>query len=161
GILMQFGVEVEVSGPLDRDALERTLIYVTSRWPQLGQNLFRRMGGLAWRGECQLEKMLRIAHVNAAEAVAEWRNQRLDPFREPPFQLLAVLNPLRNTLAFRAHHAVADGAALFVVCDDAIRALARITAGEDPSTFHPAQGSPIHKGFQRTRLPLSKLPGMW
>ena len=59
------------------------------------------------------------------DALAEWRNRPMNPFREPPpFQLLWIANNETNLFAFRAHHAVVDGEAFFEVCVEAVRALA-------------------------------------
>jgi len=66
--------------------------------------------------------MLRVAENR--DALAEWRNRPLNPFREPPFQLLWIANDQENLFAFRAHHAVVDGEAFFGVCAEALRALA-------------------------------------
>src|SRR5262249_11471509 len=154
GILMQLGVEFEVAGALSREALEQTLAYLIAQWPQLGQHLYRRIGGLAWRGGFRLAQMLRIALRGRDDGVAEWRNQPIDPFREPPFQVLAVLNDNRNTLAFRTHHAVVDGVSLLIICTDAMRALSKILAGEDPREFHPSTQPHITNAFRRKRFPV-------
>jgi hypothetical protein len=127
GILMQHGVEVEARGELQRERLEEVLAYLVSRWPRLGQTLHKGLTGLHWRGECQLEKMLQVAEES--DALARWRNQPLDPFREPPFQLLYLPGTERSTLAFRSHHAVADGEAFILICTEAMRVLALMKGG--------------------------------
>ena len=66
--------------------------------------------------------MLRVTENR--DALAEWRNRPMNPFREPPFQLLWIANDETNLFAFRAHHAVVDGEAFFEVCVEAVRALA-------------------------------------
>jgi len=62
----------------------------------------------------------------AAEGASleRWRNMPIDPFREPPFQLLWIPDGTGGILAFRAHHAALDGQALAVVCSQALRILA-------------------------------------
>ncbi len=119
GVLMQLGVEVELKGRVTRDDVERMLLYVVHRWPQLGQRLKKRLSGLFWEGECRVSDMLRVG-----ETVSEWRNRPLDPFKEPPFQVLWIADGDRNLLAFRAHHAVVDGEGFFAVCAEAVRELA-------------------------------------
>ncbi|HJU91497.1 MAG TPA: hypothetical protein VJ656_01075 [Pyrinomonadaceae bacterium] len=121
GVLMQLGVEVELKGRITRDDLDRMLLCVVRRWPPLGQRLWQRLSGLLWEGECRVSEM-----VQTAGTVAEWRNQRLDPFREPPFQVLWIADGERHLLAFRAHHAVVDGEGFFAVCVEAVRTLANL-----------------------------------
>lgn len=122
GVLMQLGVEVELKGRIDRSDVERMLLHVVKRWPPLGQRLQRDWLGLSWDGRPRISEMLRVAEKR--EALAEWRNRPLNPFREPPFQLLWIANDDLNVFAFRAHHAVVDGEAFFAVCVEAVRALA-------------------------------------
>jgi hypothetical protein len=128
GILMQHGVEVLVKADLSRERLEQLLAYLLARWPRLGQTLHKGLTGLQWRGECRLEKMLEVADERSALSL--WRNRPIDPFKEPPFQLLYLPGANHHTLAFRAHHAVADGEAFIVICTEAMRALALMQAGE-------------------------------
>lgn len=122
GVLMQLGVEVDLKGRITRDDIERMLSHVVKRWPPLGQRLHRDWLGLSWEGKPRINEMLRV--VENRNALAEWRNRPLDPFREPPFQLLWIANDQENLLAFRAHHAVVDGEGFFGVCVEAVRALA-------------------------------------
>ena len=119
GVLMQLGVEVELKGRITRDDLDHMLRYVVGRWPPLGQTLRKHLSGLLWEGESRVSEMLRTDGT-----VAEWRNRRLDPFKEPPFQVLWIADGERHLLAFRAHHAVVDGEGFFAVCAEAVRALA-------------------------------------
>ncbi len=136
GILMQSGVEVKLKGRLQRGDLERMLLHLVSRWPQLGQTLSRRLFGLSWSGRCRVDEMLHSArHQNS---LALWRNRPLDPFREPPFQLLWISENGMSRLAFRAHHAVVDGESFFRVCGEALRTLARMdNKGQPVSTGLP------------------------
>jgi hypothetical protein len=122
GVLMQLGVEVELKGRIHRDDVERMLLHVVRRWPALGQRLQRDWLGLSWGGKPRPGEMLRVAENR--EALAEWRNRPLNPFREPPFQLLWIANDQENLFAFRAHHAAVDGEAFFAVCVEAVRVLA-------------------------------------
>ena len=120
GVLMQLGVEVELKGRITRDDVERMLAHLVRRWPPLGQRISRRLLGLAWEGGPRVREMLRIGEKK--EELHDWRNKRLNPFAEPPFQVLWI--PDENLLAFRAHHAVVDGEGFFGVCAEALRALA-------------------------------------
>lgn len=133
GVLMQLGVEVELKGHITRDDLDHMLMFVVRCWPPLGQRLRKHLSGLLWEGECRAGEMLRTSGT-----VAEWRNRRLDPFKEPPFQVLWIADSERHVLAFRAHHAVVDGEGFFAVCVEAVRALAekepRITRIKTDST---------------------------
>ena len=113
GVLMQHGVELQVKGELQREQLYQVLTHIVDRWPSLGQTLSKSWTGLRWRGERRVEDMLKIGHDS--DAVPRWRNQPLDPFREPPFQLLFLPGRDRSTLAFRSHHAVADGEAFMII----------------------------------------------
>lgn len=120
GVLMQLGVEVELKGRIVRDDVEAMLAQLVRRWPPLGQHISRRLLGLAWEGAPRVREMLRIGEKK--EELHEWRNKPLNPFAEPPFQVLWI--PDENLLAFRAHHAVVDGEGFFRVCAEALRALA-------------------------------------
>ena len=122
GVLMQLGVEVELKGSITRDDVERMLSQVVKRWPPLGQRLRRDWLGLSWEGRPRISEMLRVTENR--DALAAWRNRPLNPFREPPFQLLWIAKDDVNLFAFRAHHAVVDGEAFFAVCVEAVRALA-------------------------------------
>ncbi|HEU4837145.1 MAG TPA: hypothetical protein VFS90_22130 [Pyrinomonadaceae bacterium] len=137
GVLMQLGVEVELKGRIDRGDVERMLSHVVKCWPPLGQRLHRDWLGLSWDGRPRISEMLRVAENR--EALAEWRNRPLNPFREPPFQLLWIASDQENLFAFRAHHAVVDGEAFFGVCVEAVRALAGAADEAD-----------LKEGFTRT-----------
>ncbi len=121
GVLMQLGVEVELRGRITRDDVDGMLSHLVRRWPPLGQTISRRLLGLAWDGEPRLREMLRIG--DSRQELFEWRNKPLNPFREPPFQVLWISDGDENLLAFRAHHAVVDGEGFFGVCAEALRAL--------------------------------------
>src|SRR5678815_3684150 len=86
GVLMQLGVEVELKGRITRADVERMLEHLVRRWPPLGQRLHKNLFGLSWEGACRTSDMLTIA--DSTEVLGEWRNRPIDPFREPPFQLL-------------------------------------------------------------------------
>jgi hypothetical protein len=119
GVLMQLGVEVELKGRVTRDDLDQMLVSVVRRWPPLGQTLRKGLSGLSWEGECRTREMLHVG-----ETVGAWRNRPLNPFEEPPFQVLWIADDERHLLAFRAHHAVVDGEGFFAVCVEAVRTLA-------------------------------------
>lgn len=121
GVLMQLGVEVELKGRISREDVERMLLHLVRRWPPLGQRISRRLLGLIWDGEPRLRDMLRVGEK---EDLSRWRNKPLNPFAEPPFQVLWIANGDENLLAFRAHHAVVDGEGFFGVCAEALRVLA-------------------------------------
>lgn len=161
GILMQHGVEVEVKAELRRAELEQVLSHLVARWPRLGQTLHKGLTGLRWRGECRVEKMLRVADERGA--LAGWRNQSIDPFHEPPFQLLYLPGgPERSTLAFRAHHAVADGESFVVICMEALRLLALMKNGETLPHAEPAASHSLAQIISLAALWRERrLPGMW
>jgi hypothetical protein len=129
GVLMQLGVEVELKGHITRDDVERMLSHIVKRWAPLGQRLRRDWLGLSWAGEPQTREMLSV--VENRDTLADWRNRPLNPFREPPFQLLWIADGALSLFAFRAHHAVVDGEAFFEVCVEAVRALAGKTVTTD------------------------------
>lgn len=140
GILMQLGGEFVVRGPVRRDTLEQTLAHLVARWPQLGQTLRRRLFGLAWAGHTHLDAMLHRA--DDRDALPAWRNQPIDPFKEPPFQVLWIPGDDHHVLAFRAHHAVADGEAFITVVVEAFHILATLTRGTplpEPETTPPTK----------------------
>src|SRR6185312_10703279 len=82
GVLMQLGVEVDLKGRITRNNVEQMLLHIVKRWPPLGQRLHREWLGLSWGGKPRISEMLRVAENR--DALAEWRNRPLDPFREPP-----------------------------------------------------------------------------
>ena len=127
GILMQIGTEVELRGVVQREDLIRMLERLVIRWPQLGQRVRRRLFGLEWGGEPDVGRMIREA-TTPREIVA-WRNHAIDPFTEAPFQVLWVPGQSRTDLAFRTHHAVADGESFFFLSVEALLALAAIRGG--------------------------------
>ena len=129
GVLMQLGVEVELKGRIDRGDVERMLSHLVKRWPPLGQRLHVDWLGLSWDGRPRPAEMLRVAENR--DSLAEWRNRPLNPFREPPFQLLWIAHDDLNLLAFRAHHAVVDGEGFFEVCAAALRVLAGMRVTTD------------------------------
>lgn len=130
GILMQIGTEIELHGAVQRDDLMQMVERLVARWPQLGQRIRRRLFGLDWCGEPDVGRMVREAS-DRREIVA-WRDRPIDPFTEPPFQVLWVSGRSRTDLAFRAHHAVADGEAFFFLVVEASLALASIRGGVAP-----------------------------
>ena len=133
GVLMQLGVEVELKGLVTRDRVEQMFSYLVKRWPPLGQRLRQDWLGLSWGGKPRTSEMLRVA--GSREALAAWRNRPLNPFREPPFQLLWIVNEEHNLFAFRAHHAVVDGEGFFEVCAEALRVLAGKKVTTDNTDF--------------------------
>jgi hypothetical protein len=100
GILMHFGVEVELASPPTRADLDRAIASTLERWPTLAQTIARGVAGLRWMGGPHP-----VLHTGHGEDIIGFRNTPIDPFREPPFGVLWS----RNTLAFRCHHAAADG----------------------------------------------------
>ena len=68
--------------------------------------------------------MLRVGERR--EELSAWRNKPLNPFAEPPFQVLWIGNGDENLFAFRAHHAVVDGEGFFGVCAEALRVVANV-----------------------------------
>jgi NRPS condensation-like uncharacterized protein len=157
---MQLGAEVLLEGEVRRDQLEQMLADMVCRWPQLARRLHTRLTGLAWGGESLVERMLHVAED--ASAVTRWRNQPLDPFREPPFQLLWIRDHARSRLAFRAHHAVADGEAFFNICAEALRLLARLSKGEVLPSIERAPKVKLRELIPSGRSLLrGQLTGMW
>ncbi|HWN11903.1 MAG TPA: hypothetical protein VNO50_21930 [Pyrinomonadaceae bacterium] len=158
GVLMQLGGEADVEGKVTRDDLELMIRNLVNRWPQLGQKLRKGFVGLYWAGECRYREILTIGNGRNDEA-ARWRNTPLDPFREPPFQVLWVPCIGGGTLALRAHHSVMDGESFFTVGTEAVRFLARIQAGQsDQNSPASYKASPRPaKVLLRKRLTFKKL----
>ncbi|EEF61898.1 condensation domain protein [Pedosphaera parvula Ellin514] len=128
GILMQLGFELELEGAIRRTDLEGMLLHLVGRWPQLGQKVRHQGLGLVWDGACHVEEMLNVASDEAL--LKEWRNLPLDPFCEPPFQLLWFANSQTHRLVVRAHHAVMDGEAMLTVYLEMMRFLSRSVGGQ-------------------------------
>src|SRR5215510_5850690 len=124
GVLMQLGVEIELKGRIGRGDVEQMLKQIVQTWPALGQRVSKEMFGLVWTGEVRASEMLRIAEKR--QVLGEWRNKPLDPFREPPFQLMWIADGDASLFAFRAHHAVVDGEGFFAVCAEALRDLSNL-----------------------------------
>jgi hypothetical protein len=138
GILMSFGAEIELAGPLVRSALDAAATHALARWPALGQTVRRGLGGLRWDGE-----PARIVHETDDPLELErWRNTPIDPFREAPFGVLWLRRaPDAHVLAFRSHHAVADGRLFFAIVCELLGVVAGATAPPPrrsvPHTPHP------------------------
>src|ERR1700741_292209 len=120
GVLMQVGVETALRGRIEREDVEEMLAHLVRRWPPLGQRLYKLFFGLEWDGPPLLRGMLQVDETR--EALHGWRNKPLNPFVEPPFQVLWIASGDEHILAFRAHHAVVDGEGVFGVCAAALRA---------------------------------------
>lgn len=160
GILMQLGAELELRGTITSDLLETMLKFLTGQWPQLGQTIRRRVFGLGRHSDVKVKEMLHTS--TEPGAVSEWRNRPIDPFIEPPFQLLWVPGPRSHILAFRAHHAVTDGQAFFNVCTRALHLLAKLHAGETltpPDEIKPTVLTRLIKPLRLIRR--GKLKSMW
>lgn len=142
GVLMQLGAEVELKGRIARDDVERMLEHIVHRWPPLGQTLRRNLFGLSWSGECRIGEML-----NTTAGLSEWRNRAINPFVEPPFQVLWIVRDDTHVLAFRAHHAVVDGEGFFAVCAEALRRLVGVEATDWTDGEKTARQSSIRKAF--------------
>jgi hypothetical protein len=172
GILMQLGGEIELEGELQRDDLEQMISYVVSRWPRLGQALEQGLLGLKWSGNCLTGNMLRIG--DAADALGQWRNEPIDPFHEPPFQVLWIppdassasgkpaANGSSSTVAFRAHHAVMDGESFVAVTAEATHFLVQRRMGKQASPPQPAPAATLNDLVSlRQLLRRGRLGSMW
>jgi len=127
---MQIGSEMELRGTVQRDDVMRIVQRLVTSWPQLGQRLRRRMLGLEWCGEPDVGRM--VHEASDQREIVAWRDRPVDPFSEPPFQVLWVSGRSRTDLAFRTHHAVADGESFFFLSVEALLALAAIRGGIAP-----------------------------
>ncbi|MCP4445044.1 MAG: hypothetical protein GY811_06825 [Myxococcales bacterium] len=107
---MQLGAEAELEGSLSAEALHQAMDRVVQRWPRLGQTLRTAALGLRWDGATDIDVMIR-----RDSELSEWRNGPINPFVEPPFQVLWVQSGDRHRLCFRAHHSVMDGQALLAL----------------------------------------------
>ena len=155
GILMQLGGEVDLEGPLERQYLEQMIKYVVGRWPRLGQSLKKSLLGLKWAGDCRSGEMLRVGNEDNG-GLTGWRNEPIDPFRDPPFQVLWIPSPQPrgareseaaikgdSTIAFRAHHAVMDGESFVQVTVDAARFLTQVSIGKHVPAPKPTRGATL------------------
>ena len=134
GVAMQLAAEVELRGPVARRDLTRAIENVLRRWPQLGQRLRAGALGVAWSGPSRPLGMLQTGEVSQLHG---WINHLIDPFREPPLQVFWVPGE-PNTIAFHAHHAVADGESFFMVCQQLLEDLADAARG----ALTPAEPAP-------------------
>ena len=171
GILMQLGGEIELEGELSREHLEQMISYVVARWPRLGQTIQKGPLGLTWKGKSLTENMLRIG--KDSDALSGWRNEPIDPFHEPPFQVLwippsdaAAAFPVPNggssTVAFRAHHSVMDGESFVAVTADAAHFLTQARIGKQSSPPEPAQATTLNDLVSiRQLIRRGRLAGMW
>jgi hypothetical protein len=91
-----------------------------------------------------------------------WRNRPIDPFREPPFQLLWIAEGERHVLSFRAHHSVADGESLFLVCRDFASFIAAPSIeSAKPEPFPPLGFSSFFRPFRARALVRLWAYGRW
>lgn len=169
GVLMQLGGEADIAGQLTRNELEDMLSSLVERWPQLGQKLRKNLLGVSWAGACTANEMLRVADAGTEEyqpcrvetVDRGWRNQPIDPFREPPFQALWIQNGVKGTLALRAHHSVMDGESFFVVGSEALRLLAQRRASNVPDVREARRATGLHQLITRKQLRPRKIRSMW
>ena len=120
GILMHLGAELVLAGSLDRAALEAAVGAAVTRWPALESTLVQTIGGLRWRAGAY-----RMVFEDTEPALERWRNTPVDPFREPPFGVLWIQrSATEHVLAFRCHHAVADGMLFLAIVGEILTALA-------------------------------------
>ncbi len=174
GILMQLGGEVDLEGRLEREHLEEMVLYIVTRWPRLGQALKKNLLGLKWNGTPQVEKMLRIGSGGNG-ILTKWRNEPIDPFHEPPFQVLWIpppnapqfhgnsdSDPGYNTIAFRAHHSVMDGESFVAVTVDATNFLTQVRAGKHTAAPLPAKAATLSALISvKQLLRRRSFAGMW
>lgn len=137
GILMQHGVEAELGAVFTEDQFARPLQRLLARWPQLGKTVRAGYFGLVAGRTCALDEICRRG-TDEAELPA-WRNTPIDPFREPPFQILWIPREHSTIIACRTHHCVADAEAMSAVCLDAMRSLAILGGG---GTLPPVEPAP-------------------
>jgi hypothetical protein len=154
GVLMQLGAEVELKGRLTQGDVQRMLDHIVCRWPPLGQRLHRNFLGLSWDGQCRTSEML-----NTAAGLSEWRQRPIDPFVEPPFQLLWVARGDNHVLAFRAHHAIVDGEGFFAVCVEALRALVHLETTDLIDDRRTSREISITKAFRNLQQLRQTKPG--
>ena len=145
GVLMQLGVEIEVKGHITRNDVEQMLEHLVRRWPTLGQRLRQQLFGLSWAGECRTSEMLKVA--DGRDSLAEWRNRPINPFVEPPFQLLWIVDGDTNVFAFRAHHAVVDGEGFFAIASESLRKLVSLET-MDSGAQKTSRETSVTKAFQ-------------
>jgi hypothetical protein len=157
---MQLGGEIELEGELSREHLEQMISYVVARWPRLGQTLKKGWLGLTWKGKSLTENMLRIG--KASDVLSGWRNEPINPFHEPPFQVLWIPNGGSSTVAFRAHHAVMDGESFVAVTADAAHFLTQARIGKPVSPPEPAQATTLNDLISvRQLIRRGRVTGMW
>lgn len=171
GILMQLGGEIELEGELSREHLEQMISYVVARWPRLGQTLQKGRLGLRWKGKSLTENMLRVG--KSSDELTGWRNEPIDPFEEPPFQVLwippahasaafPVPNGGSSTVAFRAHHSVMDGESFVAVTADAAHFLTQARIGKQTSAPGPAQATTLNDLISIKQLiRRGRVAGLW
>jgi len=160
GILMQLGGDVELEGELEPEHLEQMVAYVVNRWPRLGQTVKKNLLGLKWDGKCLTSEMLRVDA--GADAVNRWRNEPIDPFHEPPFQVLWVPNRGSSTVAFRAHHAVMDGESFVAVTAVAAQFLTQVRVGKQSPLPAPAEVTTLNDLVSlRQLIRRRRVRGMW
>jgi hypothetical protein len=94
--------------------------------------------------------------------LSEWRNEPIDPFREPPFQVLWVKNGTSNTVAFRAHHAVMDGESFVAVTADAAYFLMQARIGRKAPPSEPAPTTTLNDLISvRQLIRRGRISSMW
>ncbi len=120
-IQMQLGCELRFPEAIDPESISAMLRYLVARWPQLEMGLQRRGAWLAWKRRLALNEML----LQSDMETHVWWNRPLDPFLEPAFQVLSRRQEKGHVLAFRAHHALMDGEAFYLVCASALAFLTR------------------------------------
>lgn len=124
GILMTLGGEVTLRGKISRWQIEQMREDLLAHWPFLGQRIRRGLSGIRRDGPPDRQGMLQF--VPNREALPQWRNQPIDPFREPSLQMLWIEDPSNkgHVLALKAHHNLCDGESLLAIATHAVKYLA-------------------------------------
>ncbi|WP_338054294.1 MupA/Atu3671 family FMN-dependent luciferase-like monooxygenase [Streptomyces spiramenti] len=149
---LTMGLRVDVTGPLDVDALRAAFAQVVARHPALRTRIVPgRSEGRPGAEEVQEVSATAATEVEVTElpddsaAVARWCDEAVTtPFALDEAPLLRVrlgrLGERRWILALAAHHAVGDGWSLHLVWND-VAALYRAAAADEPVDL-PEPGLP-------------------
>ncbi|MFI2782677.1 amino acid adenylation domain-containing protein [Streptomyces sp. ALB3] len=160
--LLNIGVAVRTTGPLDRDALDRALHALTSRHEALRLRIGRDSDGtLRQRAADHQRTPARVLASDGEDTTGRLLGEALaEPFdlaTEAPARWLLVEEPPapgerpRHVLALVIHHVVADAWSLRLLLDELFRDYATAASGQAPAAA-PRLSVLDHGTWQRRHL---------
>ena len=136
GIWMHFGADMEVKGKVTLHDLRQAVLLFMTRFPTVAATLKKGLFGLYWeipevKSEVDNKIFDQMVKEGKREDIMSWKNISIDPFIEPPFQIMFAKNKSGAILSFKVHHSVSDGEFFSNIVYDVFESLSLILAKEN------------------------------